>query len=239
VGGTTDVPTANFVNQVDAYLNGTYTTYFTGGPGPGTFTPDEAFLNQAYLDILGRRYDAVGYFYWIGLMQQGMSREEVMQAIENSAECQARKINLAYHDMLGRDVDVVGFAAWSNMLRNGGTMVDVQASIAASAEFSSGSDFLDKLYNRALNHAVDAVGRSYWNAQLAAGASRYDVAHAIYSSAEFRGLEVTAYYENFLDRAPETAGLNYWIAILVSGRDDLVRAGFIGSLEFYQHVNPT
>jgi hypothetical protein len=239
VGGTTHVATADFVSQVDAYLNGTYTTYFTGGPGPGTFTPDEAFLNQAYLDILGRRYDEVGHFYWLSQMQQGMSREEVMQGIENSAECRARKINLAYHDLLGRDADAVGMAAWSNLMANGGTMLDVRASIAASTEFSSGSDFLDKLYNRALNRAADAAGRDYWNAQLAAGVSRYDVAHAIFNSKECLGLEVTAYYQNFLDRAPEAAGLNYWISVLVSGRDDFVRAGFVGSPEFFRHVNPT
>jgi hypothetical protein len=172
-------------------------------------------------------------------MQQGMSREEVMQGIENSAECRTRKINQAYHDLLGRDADAVGLAGWSNLLANGGTMTDVRAGVAASTEFSSGSDFLDKLYNRALNRAADEAGRNHWNAQLAAGVSRYDVAHVILNSKECLGLEVTAYYQNFLDRAPETAGLNYWISVLGSGRDDLVRAGFVGSQEFFQHVNPT
>ena len=82
-------------------------------------------------------------------------------------------------------------------------------------------------------------GSTSWNGQLAAGVSRYDVAHAIFNSKEFLGSEVTAFYQNFLDRAADPAGENFWISVLQSGRDDLVRAGIVGSLEFYQHVNPT
>jgi hypothetical protein len=239
VGGASHVASADYVGQLDAYLNGTYKTYFASAPGPGNFSPNEAFLNQAYLDILGRRFDDAGHASWMSQMQQGMSREEVIQRIENSPECQLRKINQAYHDMLGRNVDAAGLAAWSTLLANGGTMTNVRAGIAASTEFGSGSGFLDKLYNRALNRAADQAGRNYWSGQLAAGVSESDVALAFFNSKEFLGSEVTAFYQNFLDRAVDPAGEDFWISVLHSGRDDLVRAGIIGSLEFFQHANPT
>jgi hypothetical protein len=239
VGGETHVPSVDFTGQIDAYLNGTYKTYFTGGPVTGNFHGNEAFLNQAYLDILGRRFDDFGRTTWMSLMQQGMSREEVMQGIENSPECHMRKINLAYHDLLGRRPDAVGLAGWTNLLANGGTMTDVRAGIAASAEFSSGSGFLDKLYNRVLNRAVDEAGRNYWNGQLAAGVSQLDVARAIFNSRECLGSEVDAFYQNFLERAADATGRDFWMSVLKSGRDDLVRAGIVGSPEFFAHVNPS
>jgi hypothetical protein len=239
VGGSAHVPTADFTDQIDAYLSGTYTTFFSGGPGTGNFSGNEAFLNQAYLDILGRRFDDVGHAYWMGQMQQGMSREAVMQGIENSPECLRRKINQAYHDLLGRNADAVGYAAWSDVLAHGGTMTDVRAGIAASVEFnSSAGSFLAKLYQRALDRGVDPVGQNFWNGQLAAGVSQFDVAHGILSSSEFLGSEVNAFYQNFLNRTADAAGRDYWMSVLQSGRDDLVCAGIVGSQEYFNDVNP-
>jgi hypothetical protein len=239
VGGATHVPSANFTDQVDAYLNGTYTTYFTGGPGPGQFSANEAFLNQAYLDILGRRYDDSGHATWMNLMAQGMSRDEVMREIENSPECQSRKVNQAYHDLLGRDADAFGLAVWSALLAHGGTMTDVRAGIVSSGEFNSGTgSFLDKLYERAFNRSLDDAGRTYWGGVLAAGVSQIDVAHAIFSSSEYMGREVDAFYENFLNRTAEASGRDFWMSVLATGHDDLVRAGIVGSAEYFAHVNP-
>jgi len=239
VGGMTHVASADFTNQIDAYLNGTYETFFTGGPGPGNFSPNEAFLNQAYMDILGRRFDSAGRDYWMSLMQMGMSREAVMQGIESSPECQQRKINLAYHDLLGRAPDAAGLAYWSAQMAAGTTLTDVRAGIAASPEFSNGSDFIDKLYERILNRTADDAGRNYWNAMLASGVSRVDVARDIINSSECLRNEVTAFYQNFLDRGPDTAGMNYWMSVLQTGRDDLVRAGIVGSPEYFGLVNPS
>jgi hypothetical protein len=238
VGGATHVPSADFTTQVDAYLNGTYPTYFTGGPGPGNFTADEAFLNQAYLDILGRRYDDAGHALWISLLSQGISRQEVIRDIENSPECQMREVNQAYLDLLGRDADPSGLALWTGFLARGATMTDVRAGIASSVEFNSGAgSFLDKLYERALYRGVDDVGQTYWNGQLAAGVSQFEVAHSIFSSTEYLGDEVDAYYQNFLNRPAETAGWLGWISILATGQEDLVIAGIVGSQECYADAN--
>jgi hypothetical protein len=239
VGGANHVASVDHVRQIDAYLEGTYKTFFTGGPGPGDFTPDEAFLNRAYLDILGRRFDEPGRVSWLSQMHEGLTRQEVIQGIENSPECRQRKINQAYQDLLGRAAEAAGLAAWSAVLATGGTMTDVRAGIAASSEFSSGADFLDQLYDRVLNRAADAAGRSYWSGQLAVGASHLDVARTFLTSKECLGNDVTALYQNFLDRAADPAGQAFWMGVLGSGRDDLVRAGIVGSLEYFQNVNPT
>jgi hypothetical protein len=237
VGGATHVASADYVRQLDAYLNGNYETFFTGGPGPGNFSPNEAFLNQAYLDILGRRFDSAGRAAWMSQMQQGMSRDQVMNLIENSVECRSRKINQAYHDLLGRAADPAGLAAWLNLLAHGGTMTDVRAGIAASLEFNSGPGFLEKLYQLGLNRSIDVAGQSFWSSQLAAGVSRFDVAFAIFNSIEFLGSEVDAFYQNFLDRAADPAGRQIWISMLRTGHDDLVRADIVSSQEFFNNAN--
>jgi hypothetical protein len=239
VGGAVHVPSADFTEQVDAYLNGTYTTFFNGGPGPGNFSANEAFLNQAYLDVLGRRYDDLGHAAWMSLLAQGMSRQEVLREIMSSPECQMRKVNQAYHDLLGRAADAVGLEAWTALLAQGGTMTDVRAGIVSSVEFNNNpGSFLDKLYERAFNRGVDEGGRTFWNGQLAAGVSEFDVAHAIFSSTECAGSEVDAFYQNFLNRAAEASGREYWMSILATGGEDLVCAGIVGSGEYFARVNP-
>jgi hypothetical protein len=238
VGGATHVPTADFTSQIDAYLNGNYTTFFSGAPGPGNFTPAEAFLNQAYLDILGRRFDTAGETFWSNEMQQGMSTNQVMQFIEGSPECHARKVELAYQALLGRAADATGLAYWTGLLSSGGTMTDVQSGIASSAEFSGSAGFLAKLYNRALDRNLDSAGQTYWNGLLASGMSTFDVAHAIYSSDEFANSELNAFYQNFLDRSADPSA-HGWLSFLKTGRDDIVRAGIVSSTEYFNLANPS
>jgi hypothetical protein len=239
VGGASSVPTADYTSQIDAYLNGTYTTFFSGAPGPGNFTANQAFLNQAYLDILGRRFDTAGETFWMNSMQNGTTRDEVMQMIESSAECRARKIGLAYQSLLGRAADGAGLAYWSSLLANGGTMADVQSGIAASAEFSNSSGFLAKLYTKALDRNIDAAGQTFWNNALASGASAFDVAHGIYTGTEFTTSELDAFYQNFLDRSADAGAQSAWLGFLKAGHDDAVRVGIVSSTEYFNLANAT
>lgn len=80
-----------------------------------------------------------------------------------------------------------------------------------------------RLYQAAFDRTPDQGGLGYWIGQMGQGQTLASVAQAFVVSPEFRGLYgaaatdtaiVTALYANVLDRAPDAAGLAYWVGAL-------------------------
>lgn len=104
-----------------------------------------------------------------------------------------------------------------------------------------------RLYQAAFNRAPDKAGLGYWVAQLDGGASLLSVASQFVGSAEFRAMYgsnasnrelVTHLYENVLHRAPDQAGVNYWVNVLDSHSSTVpgVLAAFSESTENYAQL---
>ncbi len=83
-----------------------------------------------------------------------------------------------------------------------------------------------RLYEAAFNRTPDALGVGFWIGKLDAGVSVTAVAQGFLDSQEYRDAYgsamsnrdlVTRYYTNILDRAPEQAGLDFWVAKLDGG----------------------
>jgi hypothetical protein len=87
-----------------------------------------------------------------------------------------------------------------------------------------------RLYEAAFNRTPDAAGVGFWIGKLDAGVSVTAVAQGFIDSQEYRDAYgsasgsalshrelVTRYYTNILDRAPEQAGLDFWVQKLDSG----------------------
>lgn len=85
-----------------------------------------------------------------------------------------------------------------------------------------------RLYQAALGRAPDLAGLGYWIAQMEDGATLREVAGAFIQEQEFIRLNgsggdpdafATRLYLNVLHRAPDAAGLAYWVAALEGGLD--------------------
>jgi hypothetical protein len=83
-----------------------------------------------------------------------------------------------------------------------------------------------RLYEAAFNRKPDAPGVGFWIGKLDAGVAVTAVAQGFIDSQEYRDAYgsamnnrelVTRYYTNILDRAPEQAGLDFWVARLDAG----------------------
>ena len=83
-----------------------------------------------------------------------------------------------------------------------------------------------RLYEAAFNRTPDAAGVGFWIGKLDAGVAVTAVAQGFIDSQEYRDAYgsamthrelVARYYTNILDRAPEQAGLDFWVARLDSG----------------------
>lgn len=84
------------------------------------------------------------------------------------------------------------------------------------------------VYNAGLDRTIDTSGLAYWSGVLGKGGSLRDLASGIINADEFTsrfgnakamddGAFVQVLYKNVLDRAGESAGLDYWTGTLSSG----------------------
>lgn len=97
---------------------------------------------------------------------------------------------------------------------------------------------LQELYVGILGRAADRLGLDYWTDQINAGVFTLENTRAAFTDPAqveyteiYGGLVniqlVIAIYENFLERAPELAGLQYWVGELDNGRvnaDQMINA---------------
>jgi streptogramin lyase len=250
------IPTANsFPAGITAGPDGNiwFTEETAGGIGPrggtrqlgkfvlnGTGTPDARFVSQVYLDLLHRPAEPIGLAFWSSALSQGALRADIVQGIEGSPEYRTVVVQDLYTRFLHRSVDPSGMTAFTTFLATGGTVEQVETALTGSAEYfrvqggGTNDGFLDALYRDALNRTVDLSGRSSLDQALNHGVPLAQVGAAVIGSDEFRQDLVQSFYQRFLRRQGETAGLQGWTGVLRAGaRDEQVIAEIVGSSEYF------
>ncbi|MBO4637201.1 MAG: DUF4214 domain-containing protein, partial [Clostridiales bacterium] len=177
---------------------------------------NEEFVATLYRTFFDREPDQAGFNAWVAVLNNGTSKEEVIEGFINSTE-------------------------WANLclfygIRNGGTgvpSIEIEPNQATI-------DFATRLYTTCLGRNADQAGLMAWARQLAnqrdtgTGAAR-----GFFFSSEFTGQNlsngeyVTRLYRTFMNREPDQAGYDAWVSQLDSGvgREE-VFDGFAQSIEF-------
>ncbi len=128
-----------------------------------------------------------------------------------------------YLDILSRTADSGGLNTWVNWINTGVyTRAQVAASFFQSQEFYGTGNYITKLYLAIMLRDPDYAGWTGWFNYLHNGWSQTDVLNQFLASPEFQSrygaLDNTAFvtllYNNILNRAPDQAGLNQWVAWL-------------------------
>src|SRR5947209_8234349 len=70
--------------------------------------PSQTFVNQVYQDLLGRAADPGGLAFWSAMVDQGISRPQVVAQIQSSVEYHTVEIERLYNRILGRAADPIG-----------------------------------------------------------------------------------------------------------------------------------
>jgi parallel beta-helix repeat protein len=202
-----------------ALLNGTQ----TGSDVAYGFVFSQEFINKnttdlEYLTILyeaffGRKPDSGGLHGWLDAMQNGASREDVLNGFVYATEfaelCEEYGIKAYeghitkaqreaveafvtrfYQLCLGRDPDAEGLSGWANNLLNQiQTGADVANGFIYSREFinknTSNDEYLTILYKAFFNRNPDQGGWDLWLAELNSGIDRGDVLNGFLGSQEF------------------------------------------------------
>src|SRR5439155_12361680 len=88
----------------------------------GQSSSNQAFVAQVYLDLLHRPADAGGLAAWTGLLDQGVSRPAVVEAMESSLEYRTDLVQSLYTQYLHRNADPGGLNGFVAFLRSGGSV---------------------------------------------------------------------------------------------------------------------
>ncbi len=184
----------------------------------GKNVSDEEYLNMLYRVFLDREADAEGLDTWLGLMEQGLSRDYVFRGFVQSPEytniCKSygiergtvtltqprdknpnmtRFVNRLYVYVLGRSGETDGLNDWCKALQNKlYTPVQVGDFFVLSEEFKaknlSDEEYIKVLYRAYLGREYDEEGLNTWLELLRSGTSRETVLRGFTNSVEFRGI---------------------------------------------------
>ncbi|HQU45447.1 MAG: hypothetical protein B7Z73_00935, partial [Planctomycetia bacterium 21-64-5] len=119
------------------------------------------------------------------------------------------------------------------------------ASAASTAEASQPSltpneQYVTAIYQALLSRAPTAQELQSWSGQLDGGLDREVFVNAIDHSDEYFATIIEPAYEQYLGRAADAAGIDYWTSLMRQGlTDQQLEADFIGSEEFYDKAGGT
>ncbi|WP_235260215.1 DUF4214 domain-containing protein [Octadecabacter algicola] len=173
---------------------------------------DAGFVNLLYQNVLGRDADDAGLARWVGDLETGVSRAQVVLGFSNSKEFKTNTATDAaqfaqgntqqiwaddvfrlYQATLDRAPDVNGMFNRTERLGSGTEYLDEAAGFVNSTEFKntyganlSNADFVELLYQNVLDRSADDAGLARWVSDLENGASRTEVVRGFAQSSEFR-----------------------------------------------------
>ncbi len=93
------------------------------------------WVNALYQAALGRAPAAGDTSYWVGQLQNGISRQAVARQIDTSLEAAELRVTTEYQQLLGHAPDAGGLAYWAGQLQQGVTPAQFAARLAGSQEF--------------------------------------------------------------------------------------------------------
>ena len=207
-------------------------------------TQTERFVQQAYIDLLGRGQGFVvdpGISYWVGVAERS-GDAAVASGLVHSDEYRRHLVTALYSAVLGRPAEPGGLTFWASQLAAGVPDETLAAALYGTDEYfafqgGTSGPFLSGLYRDVLGRPSDSDGRRYWLSQLDAGVPRAQVAASLLGSAEGEQAVVSALYLRLVGRAPDPGGLTYWTGVIAQGQAvENVIVNLVGSAEYVANV---
>jgi hypothetical protein len=219
-------------------------------PFPKQGNPDADFVEALYRALLARNADPAGLASWTGLLESGqLSRMGVAHGIRVSPEHFTQEVTDFYLTILNRPPDPVGLQYWVQQLENGVPEEQVAADFLDSKEYLNKGDkyFVDHMYEALLGRSFDPAGEAAWLGQLGDDPTGMriqppiltyqQVIHDFLYSQESLKRLVEGYYQIFLGRLADPAGLAAWLALLRrGGAFSTIAEGFVSSDEFFNNA---
>ena len=196
------------------------------------------FLNQAYLDLLGRPVDPGGLAGWTDALNRGVSRTQVVLGITQSQEYRALAVQQTFVTFLRRQAEPAALAFFTAFITTA-SIEQMQSLVLGSAEYiavrggGTPLGFLNALFLDVLGRPVDPAAAQAFSQALALGVPPPNIALTVITSTEGATILVDSLYRQFLRRPADSTGLIAFVTALQSGsRREQVIAIIVGSDEY-------
>lgn len=182
---------------------------------------DQQYVRSLYLNELGRAGADSEINGWVQVMGGANGRTAVANAIARSPEARTRLVEGWYETFLNRTAKPAEAQAWTSLLLQGQREEQVLGGILGSAEFAARSQSIvssgtaqervvRSLYTSLLGRTASASEVTAWVSVMPQlGTST--VATGFLTSTEYRTQLFAGYYDTFLHRPADTAGLKGWV----------------------------
>ncbi len=210
----------------------------TSTPLAGSGPSNDRWINQIYLDLLGRPADGAGLATLGGLLTGGTPRATVATSVLTSTEYRTRLLAGFYATFLRRAPSAAEISFWLPAFAASLTDEQIEAQITASPEYfalagGTNAGWINRIFNDVLGRAPSA-SESISFAALLGSSSRTTVGLAILNSSEAIPRRVQQYYPRFLRRsATASETIAFSGAIIGGSSDEQVIALIVGSDEYF------
>ncbi len=207
----------------------------------------ERYVNQVYIELLGRDAETSALTYWSAALNAGLSPIVMTQRIEGSQEYHFREIDSVFEAYLDRPADSAALNNFNQLLTEGYSIATVKAIVLGSDEYFNLHDatvngFADGLYTDLLGRPVDPGALAAIGAELPGGGTpvtRATVATQVMSKLEYQQVLVQSLYQTYLGRNADANGANYFISQLnAGGTQEGIISQMVSSQEFFNSIGP-
>ena len=193
-----------------------YTTSTTAYQDP-TLQAEGTWVDGMYRTLLGRPSTYQEMDYWVGQLQAGMSRQQIVAALWDTPAHYLMEVDTFYNTYLEHAPSSAAVAYWVNFLEQTHDETQMAELILSSPEYialnGGPANYIASLYATVLQtDQIPAGALAYWQNVLNTSNNNYAaVARAFLDNPISETLVIQAYYQQILGRAPTASELNYWV----------------------------
>jgi len=242
---SSSIPVAGSQTFLIAFATGATSYQWYKGNAGDTSTPlagsgpsNDRWINQIYIDLLGRPADAVGLSTLGGLLTGGTPRATVASSVLTSTEYRTRLLTGFFATFLHRAPSAAEVSFWLPAFAASLTDEQIEAQITASPEYfalagGTNAGWINRIFNDVLGRAPSASEASAF-AALLGSSSRTTVGLAIINSNEAITRRVQQYYPRFLRRTATPSETSAFVSAITGGvSDEQVIALVVGADEYF------
>jgi len=201
-------------------------------------TDNQIYVNQIYLDVLGRAADSKGLAYWTGLLDKGTNRRVVLNDIVRSQEAVTNTVQTIFQNLLGTSATPSQVKTVLKISHP--SALNITAAVLGSRMFwkSQGggtiAGFLSALGTSVLGTSLPSGATSFFTRELANGESTLEIARQLLGSTIGEQAIVDSVYQQFLGRAADKTGLSFYTKMIDNGfTPGQVTVDVLASTEYY------
>jgi hypothetical protein len=208
---------------------------------------DPSFVNQLYLDLLGRTGDSFGISFFLDTLSvaEEAARHGIVDALDHSLEYRTNLVASIFAKYL-RPATPADISVWVSQFNAGITNEELIATLLGSDEYfnspshggGTNAGWINAVFSDLFNRAPDPTGAAGVQAQLAAGVSRSQIALGLLSSDEYRTILIRDYFTKYLGRLPGAAEINLFLGAFQGGAsDEAILSTIVASGEYFRRQN--